>query len=526
MDIEKEKHLRYFNTLRGDSNLLSKDKLIQFLHSNGIVNTDPRIKDTLHRLDELDVENPFMDLDKFVYCIEPSIVLIDKVLGGRLIIPNFKDFTKDINTIYKHILNIEEGSVADYIPQLARVPPEKCGISISTIDGQQYSVGDIKDFFCVQSCCKPINYALALENHGVDKVHHYVGREPSGRSFNELALNKYGKPHNPLINSGAIMTCSLIKNELESSDRFDYVLKKWGELSGKTTKVSFSNPTYLSEKNTADRNYALAYFMRETNDVKTVGFPEDTYINDILEFYFQCCSIELDCYAMSIVASTFANGGICPITGEKVLEPETVRNCLSLMYSCGMYDYSGEFAFTIGLPAKSGVSGAIMIVIPGILGACVWSPRLDSHGNSVRGIEFCKELCEKFNFHQYDNIIPHHNKCDPRIRNNETTNDSFILTCYAAAKGDLHTIHTLFMEGNDLSIADYDGRTPLHLACSEGKLAIVQFLIEKCNCSLEKKDRWGNTPLDDCIRENHPDISSYLEEKNNSMVNNIYKINE
>ena len=132
--------------------------------------------------------------------------------------------------------------------------------------------------------------------------------------------------------------------------------------------------------------------------MKPVGFPENTEINDILEFYFQCCSIELNCYSLSIVASTFANGGICPITNEKVLEPETVRHCLSLMYSCGMYDYSGEFAFTIGLPAKSGVAGAIMIVIPGIMGICVWSPNLDSHGNSVRGVDFCKQLCEIFNF--------------------------------------------------------------------------------------------------------------------------------
>ena len=160
---------------------------------------------------------------------------------------------------------------------------------------------------------------------------------------------------------------------------------------------------------------------------------------------------------MSIVASTFANGGICPITGDKVLEPETVRNCLSLMYSCGMYDYSGEFAFTIGLPAKSGVSGAVMIIVPGILGACIWSPRLDSHGNSVQGIEFCKLLCEKFNFHQYDNIIPNHNKLDPRIGNTVNDTDNFTLACYAAANGDYHTLHSLYMRGIDLNTPDYEG---------------------------------------------------------------------
>lgn len=218
----------------------------------------------------------------------------------------------------------------------------------------------------------------------------------------------------------------------------------------------------------------------------------------------------MDCYGMSIVASTFANGGICPITGEKVLEPETVRNCLSLMYSCGMYDYSGEFAFTIGLPAKSGVSGAVMIVIPGVMGACVWSPRLDAHGNSVQGIEFCKQLCEKFNFHQYDSIIPNHNKIDPRIENTISEIEHFTVACYAAANGDYHTLHSLYMRGLDLDTCDYDGRTPLHLACSEGKIEIVKFLIEIGKCNVNCKDRWDNTPLNDCIRENHTDIEKYL----------------
>ena len=212
MEIDNDKHLRYFNTLRGNSEQLSKDKLLHFLSLNGIVKTDPRIQDTIDKLENLDIEHPLMDYDTFVECMEPSIVLLDKVFGNKLIIPDFKDFTTNIKNIYEKIKLIKDGNVADYIPQLARVDPNKLGISITTIDGQQYSIGDIKEYFCVQSCCKPINYAMALEEHGMDKVHHYVGREPSGRSFNELALNKYGKPHNPLINSGAIMTCSLIKN--------------------------------------------------------------------------------------------------------------------------------------------------------------------------------------------------------------------------------------------------------------------------------------------------------------------------
>ena len=242
---KKEKYSRYFDTLRGENSQLSKEKLLFFLSTNGIVKTDPRIDDTLKKLNELDIEHPFMDLDKFIECIEPSIVLIDKVLSGQLIIPDFKDFTYSILDIYQKISKITDGHVADYIPQLARIDPNKCGISISTIDGQQYSIGDVNESFCSVLLC--FNYALALEENGLDEVHHYVGREPSGED-SMLVLNKYNKPHNPLINSGAIMTSSLIQREAVPADRFDYVLNKWGELSGKVSKVSFSNPTYQKRR--------------------------------------------------------------------------------------------------------------------------------------------------------------------------------------------------------------------------------------------------------------------------------------
>jgi glutaminase len=288
--------------------------------------------------------------------------------------------------------------VADYIPQLKRVDPEKFGIAVCTVDGQRYSVGDTNDLFCVQSMCKPINYSLALEEHGVAAVHRHVGREPSGRGFNELSLTDDGLPHNPMINSGAIMTTSLLRSGDELADRFDHVAATWRSLSG-SNRVGFNNSVYLSERRTADRNFALGYFMRERG-----AFPDGTDLVETLEFYFQCCSIELDAQGMGVVAATFANAGINPLTNEPVFKPSTVRHCLSLMSSCGMYDYSGEFAFTIGLPAKSGVSGGLMLVVPGVMGVCIWSPRLDALGNSVRGVAFCKELVTQYNFHVFDSL--------------------------------------------------------------------------------------------------------------------------
>jgi glutaminase len=330
-------------------------------------------------------------------------------MTSDLIIPDFEDFCRDIEAIYSMTLPNKSGEVATYIPQLAHVNPEQYGVSICTIDGQRFSLGDAQTYFCIQSNCKPINYCLVQQEHGEEKVHQHIGKEPSGHGFNMLTLNAQNLPHNPLINAGAIMACALLKAHLPNSDRFDYVMEVWKALCGGVITPRFNNAVYLSEKNTADRNFALGYFMREKK-----AFPPGVHLHEVLEFYFQCCSIEMTTEAMAVVASTLANAGICPLTNEHIFDPNAVKNCLSLMSSCGMYDFSGEFAFTVGLPAKSGISGVIIVVVPNVMGISIWSPRLDPLGNSVRGLEFCKELIKRFNFHKYDSLIRETNKKDPR----------------------------------------------------------------------------------------------------------------
>jgi len=173
-------------------------------------------------------------------------------------------------------------------------------------------------------------------------------------------------------------------------------------------KIGFDMAVYLSEMNTGDRNFALNYFL---NDSK--AFPENTNLKETIELYFQCCSMLVDVDTMSIIAATFANGGICPLTGEKVLSPDTVKYCLSLMASCGMYNYTGKFAFKVGLPAKSGVGGGLMAIIPNVMGICTFSPLLDEYGNSIRGVEFLTKLTKKFNFHNFDSL-GNTSKKDPR----------------------------------------------------------------------------------------------------------------
>ena len=537
VDIREQ---RLFRSLDLDNDQrIPRHVLEQVLTGMGLRTEDARLAESLAALSSKDTQNPgsleenvdaSISMEEFCAAIRHNILLIERALQGDLIIPDFENLCAEISRIFDKVRNTRDGRAADYIPQLDLKEPEldQFGVSLCTIDGQRFDVGDSNAFFSIQSTCKPINYCLAFEEHGEDLIHRYVGHEPSGLSFNELTLDKLNRPHNPLINAGAIMTASLIKlkdrrnrianAELSERDargwagsRFEHVMNNWEKLcGGKRPRASLS--TYLSECRTADRNFALGYYMREKR-----SFPEDVEMEDVLDFFFQCCSIEMTTQMMSTVAATLANGGICPLTGERVFRADTVRRCLSLMSSCGMYDFSGEFAFKIGLPAKSGVSGAMMIVIPNVMGICCWSPRLDELGNSVRGIEFCRELIDRFNFHHYDNFACAPDKTDPRINQIEKLSGQVNKLIWAASKGDLHAIQQQSSSGADLGCADYDGRTPLHLAAAEGRISVIEFLIEqyrqnKDSLDLNPRDRWGGTPLDDACSNGHQAVVELLQQ--------------
>ncbi|KAI3369355.1 hypothetical protein L3Q82_007594 [Scortum barcoo] len=355
------------------------------LKKTGLHPSDPRLKDCMEKLRRAvkdSVGEVVMDRDLFHRCVGGNIVLLIQAFRKKFIIPEFDVFAQKINEIYKTLQNQSEGKVANYIPQLAKFSPELWGVSLCTVDGQRHSVGDTKQPFCLQSCVKPLQYSIAVHEAGTEEVHRYVGMEPSGLKFNMLSLDDEDKPHNPMVNAGAILISSLIKPRSNKAEKFDYVMEFVKRMAGQEY-VGFSNATFQSEKETGDRNFAIGYYMKEKK-----CFPPGADMIDALDFYFQLCSIEVTCESGSIMAATLANGGICPITGERVLSAEAVRNTLSLMHSCGMYDFSGQMAFHVGLPAKSGVSGAILLVIPNVMGVMCWSPPLDRVGNSVRGIHF------------------------------------------------------------------------------------------------------------------------------------------
>lgn len=507
VNIQDKTIAKLFNDLGEGSDGISLHTVLLTIAKEGILRDDNRLQPILDYFQVSELKPAYsikLTPEEFEHFVAQN-QFIKKALLKDQIIPEFEDFCKDIVEIYNAVEKNRTGAVADYIPQLARVNPEQFGVSICTIDGQRFSYGDVGVPFCLQSSSKPINYSLALEEHGQQEVHQHIGREPSGISFNALSLNNNGLPHNPMINAGAIMSCSLVQKGKEKADRFDYILNTWRRLCA-GRYVGFDNPVYLSERETADRNFALAYFMRENG-----AFPEETDVIETLELYFQCCSIETTAHNLGPAPATLANAGINPLTGEQIFQPATVRDCMSLMLSCGMYDWSGEFAFRIGLPAKSGVSGVVQLVIPNVMGIVIWSPRLDEIGNSARGVEFCERLVQKFNFHNYDSIARNKDKKDPRQHKNESEVQRLVAMIYSASGGDLAEIKRLEREGLDLNLADYDGRTAMHLAASEGHLDIVKYLYSR-GAALEPIDRWEGTPLDDAKRHKHKEVVEYISE--------------
>ncbi|XP_017259460.1 glutaminase kidney isoform, mitochondrial isoform X3 [Kryptolebias marmoratus] len=400
-----------FYTVAEGQETIPAHKFLTALKATGLRSGDPRLKECMETLKQTLKKIPdgvTLDRHLFKKCVQSNIVLLTQAFRKKFVIPDFQAFTSHIDKLYEKAKTLTGGQVADYIPQLAKFSPDLWAVSLCTVDGQRHTVGDTKVPFCLQSCVKPLKYAVVVHDHGTEYVHSFIGKEPSGLRFNKLFLDEDDKPHNPMVNAGAIVCTSLIKQHASNAEKFDYAMTFLKKMAG-NEYVGFSNATFQSERESGDRNFAIGYYLKEKK-----CFPEGTDMTSILDLYFQLCAIEVTCESASVMAATLANGGICPITGERVLSPEAVRNTLSLMHSCGMYDFSGQFAFHVGLPAKSGVAGGILLVVPNVMGIMCWSPPLDKMGNSVRGIEFCTDLVELFNFHNYDNLRHFAKKHDPR----------------------------------------------------------------------------------------------------------------
>lgn len=301
-----------------------------------------------------------------------------------------------LDELYEHYLKLTDGQVASYIPELSKADPNWFAIVVVTCDGQIYSVGDTNRYFTIQSISKPFVYGMALEEHGREFVSSRVGVEPSGEAFNSITLDELSKrPQNPMINAGAIALTSIIKGS-DPAERLGRMLEMFGRYIGSDVHVNM--PVFLSERATGHRNRAIAYLMRNFNMISSD-------IEATLDLYFQQCAVMMNCGQLAMMAATLANAGINPITGIRAIEAEYVRDVLSVMYTCGLYDFAGEWAYNIGLPAKSGVGGGILAVVPRRMGIAVFSPPLDEHGHSVRGIRVCEDLSRRFRLHIFDLLM-------------------------------------------------------------------------------------------------------------------------
>lgn len=290
----------------------------------------------------------------------------------------YMDYQKVIDGIHSGLQGLRgEGRVADYIPALAKVDPKRFGIAVATLDDQEYMTGDAQVCFSIQSISKVFTLAMVTRRIG-DEIWKAVGREPSGNPFNSLVQLEYeqGMPRNPFINAGAlVVTDRLISLYPHPKDT---IIEFVRELCA-NDDIYYDKEIARSERLNADRNMALAYFMKSFGNI-------ENDVETLLDVYCHQCAISMSCTDLARAFLFLSNRGINPFNGERILTVSQAKRLGALMLTCGFYDESGDFAFRVGLPGKSGVGGGIAAYIPGNLAITVWSPGLNRHGNSLIGM--------------------------------------------------------------------------------------------------------------------------------------------
>lgn len=284
----------------------------------------------------------------------------------------------------------EDGAVATYIPELGRADPSWFGIAAVTLDGRIHEVGDSRRPFTIQSISKPLTYGLVLDDLGEDAVRARIGVEPTGEAFNAITLAPgTGMPLNAMVNAGAITAAGLIRGA-DGRTPQEQMLAGFERFAGRS--LAIDEAVFASERKTGHRNRAIGQLLRASGAI-------DGDVDPVVERYFAQCSVAITAADLAIMAATLANGGLNPVTGRRAVSAASTRSVLAVMASCGMYDGAGDWLYSVGLPAKSGVSGGIMVVVPGQLGIAIFSPPLDAAGNSVRGVRVCRDLVRDLGLH-------------------------------------------------------------------------------------------------------------------------------
>jgi glutaminase len=335
-----------------------------------------------------------------------SFHVFDQKAGSCLLEKSRKVVTKKeafgslLKELWSKYQPVDEGTVYNIEPDLHNVDHAHFGICAVTIDGSIYEAGDSRSDFFIQSVSKLFTYGLALEDHGRDEVLKRVDVEPTGDAYNAIIKVEESskRPHNPMVNAGGIAVTSLIKGN-GPAIRLNRILEMYRRYTGR--QVFIDAPAFIAEQAANDRNRAISYLL------KNFGMIEGD-IQQTMDLYLQQCSAIINCKDLAMMGATLANDGVHPISGEQAVRTEYVRDLLTVMYTCGMYDFAGEWAYNVGIPAKSGVSGCVLGVVPGQMGIAVFSPPLDYRGNSTRGIKVFEELSQHLDLHIFHSLYIEH----------------------------------------------------------------------------------------------------------------------
>jgi glutaminase len=296
--------------------------------------------------------------------------------------------------VYHQVVGMSSGELPTYIPELGMVDPDVYGLAVATTAGRVHSVGDADRAFTIQSISKALTYCMALELVERKEVFSRVGVEPSGDAFNSVELNPATlRPYNPMVNAGAITVAGILRDALGEADAFNHVLDRFSRAAGR--QLTIDESVYRSETTTGHRNRAIGHLLLSVGAVTEPVEP-------VLDLYFRQCSISVTAIDLAMIGATIANLGCNPISGREVFDFRAVRDTQAVMFTCGMYDYSGNWAYDVGVPAKSGVGGGILGVLNRQLGLGSYSPKLDIKGNSVRGIASFKLLSDELGLHAFD----------------------------------------------------------------------------------------------------------------------------
>jgi glutaminase len=297
------------------------------------------------------------------------------------------NYNKIVTEIYNEVSQLPDNvAVASYIPELGHVDPNKFGVNLRTLEGDDFGIGDFEEKFSIQSIAKVLSLTLVYNKLGPE-IWERVGVEPSGNPFNsllQLEADK-GKPRNPLINAGAIVVCDILISNFDKPK--EELLAFIQDLSG-IKNLDYSHKIANSEKLMGFRNAALINLMKDLGNIKN-----DIY--QVLDLYFHLCSIEMTCRELSKTFLYLANDGIDPGSNNKIINLSRSKRLNAIMQLCGFYDEAGEFSFKVGLPGKSGIGGGIVAIYPEHYSIAVWSPRLNSKGNSYRGMKFLELFTSK-----------------------------------------------------------------------------------------------------------------------------------